>query len=213
MTSEEMHAVIATRPKRTESEPVRRAQLLRAARKVFRAKGYDGASVSEIVREAGVAQGTFYLYFPSKKDAAVSLVDGLMENMAQAVATAIESRTSFEDRVESMIAAAFKVARKSADVLRLSFIGADETHPQMHSESPQHTSVLRAITDLFTDAADAGEMEITDAMDPEMAARLALGLLQHAMLEAFVFGQGEESNRLEQGVSALLLNALRPRTG
>jgi len=204
--------VTATRPRRTESEPVRRAQLLKAARKVFRAKGYDGASVAEIVREAGVAQGTFYLYFPSKKDAAVSLRNGLMETMAQAVATAVESRTSFEGRLESMIAAAFKVARKNADVLRLSFIGDDETHPQMHSESPEHTSVLRAITDLFTDAVDAGEMEAIDAMDPEMAARLAIGLLQHAMLEAFVFGHGEDVDRLEQGVSALLLNALRRRT-
>ncbi len=200
----------ATRARRTESEPVRRAQLLRAARKVFRAKGYDGASVSEIVREAGVAQGTFYLYFPSKKDAAVSLVDGLMETMAQAVATAVESRTSFEDRLESMIAAGFKVARKNADLFRLTFIGADETHPEMHSQSPEHASLLRVITDLFSDAVDAGEME---GMDPEIAARLAIGLLQHAMIEAFVFGEGEEVNRLEQGVSALLLNALRPRIG
>ncbi len=200
----------ATRARRTESEPVRRAQLLRAARKVFRAKGYDGASVSEIVREAGVAQGTFYLYFPSKRDAAVSLRDGLMETMAQAVATALESRTSFEDRLESLIAAGFKVARKNADLFRLAFIGADETHPEMHSESKEHTSFLTAITDLFRDAVDAGEME---AMDPEIAARLAIGLLQHAMIEAFVFGEGEESVRLEQGVSALLLNALRRRTG
>ena len=199
-----------TKPRRTESEPVRRAQLLKAARKVFRAKGYNGASVSEIVREAGVAQGTFYLYFPSKKDAAVSLRNGLMETMAQAVETAVESRTSFEGRLDSMIAACFKVARRNADVLRLSFIGDDETHPQMHSESAEHTSVLSAITDLFTDAVDAGEME---AMDPEMAARLAIGLLQHAMLEAFVFGHGEDVDRLEQGVSALLLNALRRRTG
>ena len=204
--------VTATRPRRTESEPVRRAQLLKAARKVFRAKGYDGASVAEIVREAGVAQGTFYLYFPSKKDAAVSLVDGLMETMAQAVATAMESRTSFEDRLESLIAAGFKVARKNADVLRLSFIGADETHPEMHSQSPEHASLLRVITELFTDAVDAGEMEAMDAMDPEMAARLAIGLLQHAMLEAFVFGHGEDVDRLEKGVSALLLNALRRRT-
>ena len=200
----------ATRARRTESEPVRRAQLLRAARKVFRAKGYDGASVSEIVREAGVAQGTFYLYFPSKKDAAVSLRDGLMETMARAVATALESRTSFEDRLESLIAAGFKVARKNADLFRLAFIGADETHPEMHSESQEHASFLRAITDLFKDAVDAGEME---AMDPEIAARLAIGLLQHAMIEAFVFGEGEESDRLEQGVSTLLLNALRRRTG
>ena len=210
MTSEEMHAVIATRPKRTESEPVRRAQLLRAARKVFRAKGYDGASVSEIVREAGVAQGTFYLYFPSKKDAAMSLVDGLMETMAQAVATAMESRTSFEDRLESMIAASFKVARMNADLFRLSFIGADETHPEMHSQSPDHASLLRVITDLYRDAVDAGEME---GMDPEITARLAISLLQHAMLEAFVWGEGKEVDRREGGGSALLRKDLRQKTG
>ena len=198
----------ATRPSRTESKPVRRAQLLKAARKVFRAKGYDGATISEIVREAGVAQGTFYIYFPSKKDAAVSLREGLMESMAEAVATAVESRTSLDDRLESLIAASFKVARKNADLFKLAFIGADETHSEMHSESPEHASVLRAITDLFRDAVDAGEME---GMDPEIAARLALGLLQHAMIEAFVFGEGKESNRIEQGVTALLLNAVRPR--
>ena len=199
----------ATRARRTETEPVRRAQLLKAARKVFRAKGYDGASVSEIVREAGVAQGTFYLYFPSKRDAAVSLRDGLMETMAQAVAAALKSSTSFEDRLESLIAAGFKVARRNADLFRLAFIGADETHPEMHSESKEHASFLTAITDLFRDAVDSGEME---AMDPEIAARLALGLLQHAMIESFVFGEGAESDRLEQGVSTLLLNALRRRT-
>ena len=200
----------ATRGKRTESEPVRRAQLLRAARKVFRAKGYDGASVAEIVREAGVAQGTFYLYFPSKRDAAVSLRDGLMETMARAVATAVESHTSFEDRLGSLIAACFNVARRNADLFRLAFIGADETHPEMHSESKEHASFLTAITNLFRDAVDEGEMEVKD---PEIAARLATGLLQHAMIEAFVFGEGEESDRLEQGVSALLLNALTRRTG
>jgi AcrR family transcriptional regulator len=176
---------------------------------VFRHKGYEGATVAEIVREAGVAQGTFYLYFPSKRDAAVSLRDGLMETMAQAVATAVESRTSFEDRLESLIEGCFRVAQKNADLFRLAFIGADETHSEMHSESSEHASFLRAITGFFTDAVDAGDME---AMDPEIAARLATGLLQHAIIEAFVFGAGEDSDRLERGVSALLLNALLRRT-
>ena len=156
-----------------------------------------------------MAQGTFYLYFPSKRDAAVSLRDGLMETMAQAAIIALESRTSFEDRLEVLIAAGFKVARKNADLFRLAFIGADETHPEMHSESPGHAPFLRAIAGFFRDAVDAGEME---AMDPEVTARLAIGMLQHAMIEAFVFGEGEESDRLERGVSALLLNALRRRT-
>ena len=156
-----------------------------------------------------MAQGTFYHYFPSKRDAAVSLRDGLMETMAQAVATAVESHTSFEDRLETLIAVTFRVARQNADLLRLAFIGADETHPELHSESPEHASLLRIGVNLIRGAVDAGE---TEAPDPEIAARLVIGLLQHAVIEAFVFGDGKESDRLEQGVSALLLNALRRRT-
>ncbi len=197
-----------SKARRTESEPVRREQLLKAARKVFRANGYDGSSVSEIVREAGVAQGTFYLYFPSKRDAAVSLRDGLMETMAQEVTAAVKSHTDFKGRLESLIGACFKVAQKNSDLFRLAFIGADETHPEMHSESSEHASFLKAVTDLFKDASDTGEME---AKDPEIAARLATGLLQHAMIEAFVFGQGEESDQLEHGVTELLVNALKTR--
>ena len=35
-----------------------------------------------------------------------------------------------------------------------------------------------------------------------------IGLLQHAVIEAFVFGDGEESDELEQGVSALILKGI-----
>ncbi len=155
-----------------------------------------------------MAQGTFYLYFPSKRDAAVSLRDGVMETMAKTVATAVKSGTSFEDRLETVIAVTFRVARQNADLFRLAFIGADETHPEMHSESLEHASFLNTVVNLFRGADDAGEL---GAMDPEIAARLAIGLLQHAVIEAFVLGHGEQSDRLEQGVSALLLNGLKRR--
>ena len=197
--------------RRTESEPVRRRQLLAAARKVFREKGYNGATISDIVREAGVAQGTFYLYYSSKNAVAISLLDGLMERMAVAVGSAMKSDTSFDKKLGSMIGASFRVARQNADLFALAFIGADETHPEMHSESPEHDSLLRMVTDLFTEAVGSGEMESTD---PKIAARLAIGLLQHAIIEAFVSGDGESegSEQLEQGVRVLLVNALVRRS-
>ena len=46
----------------------RHAEILDAARKVFAAKGFDEASVDEIAHAAGVAKGTLYLYYPSKRD-------------------------------------------------------------------------------------------------------------------------------------------------
>jgi AcrR family transcriptional regulator len=45
-----------------------RAKLLEAAESVFAQLGYHDASIVKITEAAGVAQGTFYLYFQSKKD-------------------------------------------------------------------------------------------------------------------------------------------------
>jgi AcrR family transcriptional regulator len=57
----------------------RRKQLLNAATRVFGRKGYWSASITDIIHAAGVARGTFYLYFRSKHDIFVAIVDGFRE--------------------------------------------------------------------------------------------------------------------------------------
>ncbi len=200
---------VATRLNRTESEHVRRKQLLDAARKVFREKGYEGATVSEIAEEAGLGKGTFYFYYPSKTAIAVALRDGLMIKMSAAVERAMKSNPTFAEKLNTLIGTTFEVARQNADLYRLAFVKADETHPELHSESPEHAAVLMTVTGLFSEATKSGEMK---SLDPEIAARLSLGLLQQAVIEAFVsghgHGQGDESERLEQGVQQFMANAL-----
>ncbi len=41
--------------------------MVEAARRVFRRKGYSATSVTDIIKEVGVSQGTFYLYFDGKE--------------------------------------------------------------------------------------------------------------------------------------------------
>ena len=41
-------------------------ELYTTALRLFREKGYENVSISEIAREAGTAKGTFYIHFPSK---------------------------------------------------------------------------------------------------------------------------------------------------
>lgn len=45
----------------------RRTAILEAALRVWGKRGFDGTSVSEVAREAGLTKGTLYLYFPSKR--------------------------------------------------------------------------------------------------------------------------------------------------
>ncbi len=61
----------------------KRDRILRAAIKIFSQKGYFNSKISEIARQADVADGTIYLYFKNKDDLLISLFE---EKMGEVVA-------------------------------------------------------------------------------------------------------------------------------
>lgn len=58
--------------------PEKRKAILRAATKVFASQGYFNSKVSDIASEAGIADGTVYLYFKSKDEILHSIFDRAM---------------------------------------------------------------------------------------------------------------------------------------
>ena len=58
-------------------------RILKAAIKVFAHNGFYNSRVSEIAKEAGVADGTIYLYFKNKDDILISLFEEEMENIIE----------------------------------------------------------------------------------------------------------------------------------
>ena len=64
----------------------RRRQLLTAATAVFARRGYRAAGISDIVSEAGVARGTFYLYFESKAQVFLAIADDFYDRLEMAIA-------------------------------------------------------------------------------------------------------------------------------
>lgn len=69
----------------------RRAEIVETAERLFREIGYANCSVEMIIREIGVAKGTFYYYFKSKPDILQAIVDTTLDKiveMAESVAEA-----------------------------------------------------------------------------------------------------------------------------
>lgn len=58
-----------------------------AAIKLFYQKGYNGASTSEIAKEAGIAEGTIFRYFKTKKEILNQVLIKLIENLSQSLIT------------------------------------------------------------------------------------------------------------------------------
>lgn len=74
-----------------------RQKILDAAEVVFGERGYEAASIVDITRAAGVAQGTFYIYFESKKAVFAELVAELGATLRRTLASAVER---VDDRLE-----------------------------------------------------------------------------------------------------------------
>ncbi|MHA6530049.1 TetR/AcrR family transcriptional regulator [Paenibacillus sp. BAC0078] len=64
----------------------RRSQLMQIALEKFARNGYHQTKISDIVQEAGVAQGTFYWHFKSKEAIALEIIETGKEQLLQAIA-------------------------------------------------------------------------------------------------------------------------------
>lgn len=62
-------------------------KIMDAAIKLFYQKGYNGASTSEIAKEAGIAEGTIFRYFKTKKEILNQVLIKLIENLSQSLIT------------------------------------------------------------------------------------------------------------------------------
>lgn len=74
------------RTKRAEAQrETRRAHILQTALEVFARNGYHQTRVSDIIEAAGIARGTFYLYFESKSAIFLELLDHLLARLRATV--------------------------------------------------------------------------------------------------------------------------------
>lgn len=161
----------------------RRTAILQAAREVLAAKGLEATRVSEIVARAGVAQGTFYLYFPSKTSLVLALTEDMNAETMAAIQGALETATSFAEIVANGVRATLLVMGRYRDVLGLihSRFGMSETADIcVEMDKPFYGVVSMMIRQ----AQDAGA--ISRAVEPDIAARLVVGLIEHAAHECYV---------------------------
>ena len=63
----------------------RRALILDSAVETFSTKGYHQTRVADIIKSAGIARGTFYLYFESKNAIFLGFLEGLLEEFLSGI--------------------------------------------------------------------------------------------------------------------------------
>jgi AcrR family transcriptional regulator len=87
-----------TRLTREESKAATRERLLDAARTLFAASGFHGASVEEIAAAAGFSTGALYSNFEGKEDLFLALMEREIGEHAREISAAVAARPSVAER-------------------------------------------------------------------------------------------------------------------
>ncbi|GJD74306.1 TetR/AcrR family transcriptional regulator [Methylobacterium goesingense] len=184
---------------RTSPETDKRRQILEGARAVFMASGFDGASMGEIAKAAGVSKGTLYVYFDSKEALfeALALAEkrGLAEVLFRLDADDPDLRDVLTRLGRSYLAE--MVRPEHVTVIRM-VIGACEKFPRLgqaffEAGPVQGTTRLAAYLDAQV---AAGRLRPADT---NLAARQFLQMCQAGLLTRLLFNAGDGAVQSEIG--------------
>jgi AcrR family transcriptional regulator len=171
--------------RKQQERQARRRRIQRAAREVFAEKGYAKTSIEQVARQASLSVGAIYLYFRSKEDLYVSLLEETFE-VFEAELTQIRSRVDLPASERLRAAWSFFTQWAVSDVegtriLRL--VSQPGVRKQLSDEVAEGTArglgIIRdGLASIIQHGADSGELRGAAARDKaDLLWSLYLGLL------------------------------------
>ena len=159
----------------------RRTEITSAATRVFAERGVTNTTVSDIVKAAGVAQGTFYLYFESKDDVVLAVVEQMGSEMLAAIEAAVTS--SGTTAVQKLLGLRDVLSSfdEDATVVELAdFIHRPENR-MLHDRLAEHLTpgLIPLVESIVVQGVSEGSFDVPDT---HAAAWFVLGGLQSAEL-------------------------------
>jgi len=182
-----------------------RSHLLQAAEDCFAQSGYDGTSVAEICRGAGVSKGAFYHHFPSKQDIFLELLDRWMAALeGQLRRVRAESDTVPEAflSMTEMVRFIFQTAGDRLPMF-LEFWTQAAHDPAVWQATIAPYRQFRAFfAEMIEDGIAEGSLR---PLDPEKAAQAVVSLAVGVLLQSSLDPQGADWGQVAyEGIQMLL---------
>lgn len=139
-----------------------REAILGAAERVFAERGFAGAKMTDIAREAGTAIGTLYNYFDSKESICLSMMESRARELFARLERAIDSEHTPRAKLAAFVRAGWGFVDESTTL----FAALGEANlggPYQGSAMCEHgdriqTEIRRVLLGLLADAAAAGDL-------------------------------------------------------
>lgn len=174
-------------------------QVLEGARQIFLSDGFDGASVDDIARAAGVSKATLYSYFPDKRLLFMEVAQTECARMAESALNVID-QTQPPRQVLTAAATqivSFMLSEFSQRIFRICVAESDrfpELGRSFYASGPEMGQ--KRMSEYLNSAIERGELKIDDV---KMAAEQFSELCKVKLWTRAVFGIQTEFSQAEIG--------------
>jgi AcrR family transcriptional regulator len=161
----------------------RRNQILDAAALLFARKGYKGATIREIAREARVAEGTIYNYFDSKHDLLISLPQRISWPMVSSFVRSARSQgpdtmADDEEQMVQLLQASMTSIQQHTDAVKVLLAYIPFMEEEIQSQFLEQTTLFfTRIFDLEGFLQSRIEAGTFRSLDTAIAARAFVGMV------------------------------------
>lgn len=191
---------------------LRQKQILDAALKVFLKKGFNGSTTKEIAQAAGVAEGTIFRYFKTKKDLLMAMA---VPEVVESLAMVLEEVSGQSDEVvlKAILKNRLETVGRNKDLLRLLLTEA-QFHPEIKEKFVEHV-IMKAAGVLEMFMSERVEKGLYKKISPAISARAFVGMagifvLWRDFLQADKFVRFDDDTVIENIVD-IFLNGLRKK--
>jgi TetR/AcrR family fatty acid metabolism transcriptional regulator len=193
---------------RETNKIAKRARILDAAVKVFADRGFFTATVAEIARAAGVADGTIYLYFKSKDDLLLRLFDEKMSDLLTEARAAIDSEGSAAARLRRFITLHLALVEKNPELASVLIVELRQSAQFLKGlEKAKLSAYLDVIGQVVKAGQDSGELD--PALSPSTVKRAIFGALDELALGWLLSGRKTSLKKTAAEVAEWLVRGLQ----
>ena len=181
----------------------RTSEILAAARAVFALHGYGPATVDEIADAAGVAKGTVYLYFPSKRDLFLATLREGVEALHAEANREIERAASATAKIRAFIETRLSYCDRNRDFFRIYYPEFSALAVRSAGERPEFQDLYDAQAELLRNIIELGigRGEIRRC-DSRRTARLIYDLTRSAIAQHVLEGL-EDGNDVKESTDMI----------
>ncbi|MDP4169565.1 MAG: TetR/AcrR family transcriptional regulator [Bacillota bacterium] len=183
-------------------------QIIDAAVLVIAENGYHQAQVSKIAKQAGVADGTIYLYFKNKEDILISLFEEKMGNFIEKISEKIAGKETAAEKLLMMIEAHFGLLSRDKHLAIVTQLELRQSNKELRLKiNDVLKGYLKVIETILKDGKERGEF--SSMSDVRLARQMIFGTIDETVTSWVMNDQKYELEALGKSVHQLLINGLR----